>query len=222
MASISNSSIQPWLDFRLNVSLNHVLNFNPETLPATIPPCRTKFQNASEVLSDNCTQVCNKSTSLIQPENPNSLLTCGLWVTLVTMDSYNERSKLVYPKLVYPELKEVYEVAHEHYQNVLQRFAPLGLDAGDEAYFFAAKEAVSMIMFAMLKNRDFSSQGLCSQQELFSLAIPEKFFHVAVYGIVDIPERVRDCVAAICAPASLNPDLGGIGVSMTYSTITPS
>ena len=111
---------------------------------------------------------------------------------------------------------DVKKAAHEHYQDVLRRFAPLGLDAGDEAYVLAARGAVSTTMFALLtENRiqtyqSDSIQGLCSQQILFPT------------DSTDIPQHVRDCVTAICAPRSLNPDLGGIGVSMTYSAITAS
>ena len=206
MAGISGSSIQPWLDLKVDDNLN----FSTETIPATIPSCQTRQRVTGEVILDNCTKLCNSSDSLLDDKFPNNLLTCGLWATLVTLDSYNEEIATMHP--------DVTKAVHKHYQDVLGRFTTLGLDAGDEAYLSAAIGAVSTTMFTLLKENRIqtyqgdSIQGLCSQQDLF----PTTAFEFNT----DIPQHVRDCVTTICAPRSLNPDLGGIGVSMTYSMIT--
>lgn len=208
MAGISGSSIQPWLD----LEVDDYLNFSTETIPATIPSCQTRQRVAGEVTLDNCTKVCNSSNSLLDDEFPNNLLACGLWATLVTLDSYNEDVETMQP--------DVTKVVQQQYQDVLGRFATLGLDAGDEAYVFAAIGAVSTTMFTLLKVNSIQTyQGgsikrLYNQQDLFSTA--------AFEFDTDIPQHVRDCVTTIRAPRSLNPDLGGIGVSMMYSTITAS
>ena len=206
MAGISGSSIQPWLD----LEVDDYLNFSTATIPATIPSCQTRQRITGEVNFNNCTKVCNSSGSLIDDKFPNNLLTCGLWATLVTLDSYNEQTYTMQP--------DVTKAVHEQYQDALGRFTTLGLDAGDEAYVSAAIEAVSTTMFTLLKENRIqtyqgdSIQGLCSQQAL----LPTGAFEYNT----DIPQHVRDCVTMICAPRSLNPDLGGIGVSITYSMIT--
>lgn len=198
MAGISGSSIQPWLD----LELDDYLNFSTTAIPATIPSCQTR--QPGDVVLDNCTQVCNSSGTLLDDELPNNLLTCGLWATLVTLDNYNNEITTMQPNVT--------KAVHKHYQDVLARFTTLGLDAGDEAYVSAAIGAVSTTMFTLLKENRIqtyqadSIQGLCSQQELFPTAAFE--FNT------DVPQHVRDYVTAICAPRNLNPDLGGIGVSM--------
>ena len=217
MAGISGSSIQKWLD----LELNDYLNFSTETIPATIPSCQTMRRATGEVNLDNCTKVCNSSNYLLNDRLPNNLLTCGLWATLVTLDSYKEALDTTMDS--YSEALDSYdggEALHKHFQDVLARFTTLGLDAGDEAYVYAAKGAVSTTMFTLLKGNRIqtyqgdSIQGLCSQQNLF----PTASFEFST----NIPQHVRDCVTTICAPRSLNPDLGGIGVSMTYSMINAS
>ena len=197
MAGISNSSIQLWLDFKVD---DH-LDFNTETIPATIPSCQ------SHVISDNCTQVSSSSASILVDTFPNNLLTCGLWATLVTLDNCVEKNVTGLP--------DVTKAVHQHYQDVLGRFTPLGLDDSDEAFVSAAIGAVSSTLFMLLKENRIQTyegdtiQGLCSQQYLFPTA--------SIEYDTDIPQHVRDRVTTICAPKSLNPDLGGIGVSMTYS-----
>lgn len=45
----------------------------------------------------------------------------------------------------------VTETVYKYYQNVLERFDTLGLDANDKVYVSAAIVAVSTIMFTLLK-----------------------------------------------------------------------
>ena len=60
---IVNSSIQTWLDF--NCTLAH------------------KPQSCSNYLDGNCFWACTSSTEM--KSNPETLVTCGIWATLVAM-----------------------------------------------------------------------------------------------------------------------------------------
>lgn len=215
MAGIYGSSIQPWLDLELDL---HTLDFKLQDIPAVNFSClRTDIE--TDFIQINCTHVCNSSSQLSEYMGMKNMLMCGLWVTLVTLknsfadpDKYNDG----------PVTPDVFE----HYQKELDRFATLGLDQDDTAYALAATGAVSTILStSLLYNNIWTYQGdsafgLCSQQYLF----PDRLlsgYHFPFIGFKldpGLPERLRTCVTAICAPMKLNPDLGGVGVSITYHT----
>ena len=71
MALVSNSSIQPWLDF----SSNQV---------PKLRPCTT-----ANLTIVSCAQVCNDSAVLFQ-DQPSNLVTCGVWTTIVGASGANE------------------------------------------------------------------------------------------------------------------------------------
>ena len=209
MASIFDSSIQPWLDFKVKDNLN----FTTEMIPSTIPSCQLEDQMANSVNLTNCTKICTLPVWLLNNDLPNNLLTCGLFATLAfnlkSLDAEYD------PKHPPSDLAAI----HEQYQDILGRFDILGLDAGDEARVSSIIEAVSTALFTLLKISSAYTyqgdliQGICSQQCLFP-----------TFGTLsaDVPQNVRDCVSVICAPKSLNPDLGGIGVSTRSFTIIGS
>ena len=64
MATLSNSSIQPWLDFSSD----------------QIPSLRACTSDISANVT--CAQVCNDSASIFQHQ-PSNLVTCGVWTTIV-------------------------------------------------------------------------------------------------------------------------------------------
>ncbi|KAL8708730.1 MAG: hypothetical protein Q9220_006456 [cf. Caloplaca sp. 1 TL-2023] len=206
MTGITGSSIQPWLDLKLDGPFCR-LDLSTATVPATIPLCQTRLNGSQEIILGNCTSVCNSTASFLDDELPNNLLTCGLWVSLVTLDTLNEDTS-----------DPQREAVRNHYQEVLTRFTPLGLDAGNEAYAFAATGAVSTLMLALMRDTRLATyqadsiHASCSQQVLFPITGSLNYNN-------DVPQHVRDCVTAICAPRSLNPDLGGIGVRMKHSML---
>ena len=80
MASLSFSTIQSWL------------TFDGKTLPP-IQPCRFVNHSTAPVYPPvyppkypvtDCSNVCNDSISLFEPTNNDTLVTCGLWTTLVS------------------------------------------------------------------------------------------------------------------------------------------
>ena len=54
---------------------------------------------------------------------------------------------------------------------------------------------------------DSSLEGACSEQALFPTSTLTLNY--------DLPQFLQTCVNAICAPRTLNPDLGGIGVGFS-------
>ena len=147
---------------------------------------------------DNCTKVCNSTIELLDVKLPNNLLTCGLWTTLTVLNHY--------PTLTV------------NYAALLGRFDSLGLDASNAAYTYAARDAVSTLMDTLLKKTRVqtyqggsSVEGACSEQALFPSGTLELD--------TDLPRFLRTCVNAICAPSSLNPDLGEIGVRFPYDSM---
>ena len=191
MTGISDSSIQPWLDFQ------------GDNLPANIPSCQTR-QTDGRVILDGCLTVCNQSVELLNSDKPNNLPTCGLYATLTMLDAYTLARNPI----------GSYDDSHDQYVALLGRFSNLGLKANDVAYALAARNAVSATMTVLQKITNIQTfrgdsllEGACSEQALFPSA---------TFGFnTDLPQHLRDCVNAICAPRSLNPDLGGIGVRIS-------
>ena len=81
MATVSKSSIQPWLDFSSN------------QIP-TLRPCTN--ENLTTV---SCAQVCNHSAVLFQDQSSN-LVTCGIWTTIVGARGANESQNPFDPDLL--------------------------------------------------------------------------------------------------------------------------
>lgn len=185
MTGISNSSIQAWLDFR------------GDELPAAIAPCQDVLNYQGPISFVNCTRICNNTLSLLDHTLPKNLLTCGLWSSLTMLDYYNA--------LMNSE-------PSDQVQALLQSFGQVGLDASNATYAYAARNAVSTCMGTLDEvtrvrsyQGDASFRGACSEQMLFPSLSLELSTNLSM--------PLQACVDAICSPRTLNPDLGGIGVS---------
>ena len=115
----------------------------------------------------------------------DNLLTCGYWANLAARSARKVASSDG------PLLQE------------LEKFNEVGLDANDTAYVEASQDALSSVLNeigkssrAMMYQTDTSYYEPCSKLALFSSST-----------------AVHTCIDAICAPRTLNPDLGGVGVS---------
>ena len=158
MASISGSSIQPWLDFKVKDNLD----FTTEMIPSRIPSCQLVNQMVNSLKFTNCTSICTAPVWLLNDDLPNNLHTCGLFATLTfNLKSLNAEYD---PKHPPSDL----EAIHQHYEDILGRFDIVGLDAGDEARVSAIVEAVSTTLFTLLKKSSAYTyqgdliQGICS------------------------------------------------------------
>lgn len=117
MALLASSTIQPWLTFNENLSV--------------IRPCR--FVNVSKELDygdsvvyeypiTNCSGVCNDSISPFEPTNSDTLVTCGLWSTLVSSLTYDALGNFLLPPHDTRSL------------TLLEPFNAVGLDLDDIPY----------------------------------------------------------------------------------------
>ena len=191
MTGVGGSSLQPWLDF------------NGDNLPEIIPACQVEKMNQSGITTTDCTATCNATVALLDPSMPNNLLTCGLFASLTLLNQYTlTRNPL-----------GTYNDSHAFYVPLLARFNDVGLNSTDQDYGFVARNAVSAAMTWLQQITKIQTyrgnlllEGACSEQALFPYALPS--FNP------DLPRHLRDCVDAICAPRTLDPDLGGIGVRM--------
>lgn len=193
MASILNSSIQLWFDYTGDI------------LPVILPCQRIEWVSARPniVLDANCKHVCNDSSSILDPTMPNNLATCGLWSSLTLMPSTTMGD---------PDERSL----NNRVIALLEQFVLLGLDRRDANYAADVRDTVaSCLSFLYNQIMSVTYMGIasfasaCAEQELFT------YFRLA-YRDAQIPtSSFRDCIDAICSPRTLNPDPGGIGVSLS-------
>ena len=150
MAGVTNSSIQPWLDF---------LGSN---LPAAIPACQTRLDTGGRIGLSKCTNVCNDTVEMLQSELPTNLLTCGLWSSLTMLDYYTTLGDDIGP------------LSREQVDTLLGQLTHLGLNASNATYAHTARDAVSTclsIMNQVTRIQTYlgntSVEGACSEQVLF-------------------------------------------------------
>lgn len=197
MVGITNSSIQLWLDF------------TGDTPPA-IPPCERQPQYfpyegwLPALQAGNCTSVCNNSDSMLDPTLPNNLVTCGLWASLTVMPLMT----VGYPDIINRT---------DQVNALLEPFVQLGLNRNDAEYARATRFTVASGL-GDLYNRIMSDTYMggasfasaCTEQKLFPYSNPE-------YAVAEnLPYSLHACIEAICSTRTLNPDLGGIGVSLLH------
>ena len=183
----------------INSTIQPWLDFKNGSLPATIPLC-------TYTDTGNCTRVCNDSTVMLEPSAPGNLLTCGLWSTLTMLASYTDYAAEFAP------------LSRDRVDSLLQRFEPLGLDATNATYAYSARDAVSNCLSTIYRvtrlqvsYRGDTAPGIaCSGQMLF----PTPAHTLST----DLSYALNLCVDAICSRRTLNPDLGGVGVSLISCT----
>lgn len=168
------------------------LNNAASNLPTNIPVCQGP---------QKCAEVCIESVELIDPGRPNNLLTCGLFSSLTMLNYYAVQMPSVAP------------LPKSRVDTLLEPFSRLGLDANNETHSYATRNAVSECLSELYqvtrvqtsKGQEVST-GPCSEQLLYPFQASEFSTNIA--------EPLLSCVNAICAPRTLNSDLGGVGVSL--------
>ena len=105
-------------------------------------------------------------------------------------------------------------VTHDQLETSIAAFRSLSLDADNQSYGYIVRSAVSESMTLLYRAmrvqtyaNDVLSQGFCSEQKLYPFQSPE--------FLADVAGPLHTFVDAICKLRSLNPDLGGVGVSLT-------
>ena len=164
MALLAGSSIQSWLTF-----------------DGTLPPIQAcKFVNHSgaqywdegrdpagynPIYSDtDCSNVCNDSISLFEPGNSDTLVTCGLWTTLVssmTLTSNELGDHLLPPN----DTKSL---------SLLKAFNSVGLDLDIIPYTLSYADTISdclVEIYSDVKELSYADDGTmpanCSENDIF-------------------------------------------------------
>ena len=167
MASLTSSSIQPWLTFN-------------GTLPP-INPCRfadsiAQYGDGNSSSSVNtsvyppvypitsCSNVCNDSISLFEPTNNDTLVTCGLWTTLVSnmTSTSDESGEYLLPPNDTQSL------------NLLKAFNAVGLDLDMIPYTQSYADTISdclVEIYSDVKELSYADDGTmpanCSENDIF-------------------------------------------------------
>ena len=149
MASVNGSSIQPWLTF--NGTLHH------------IQPCNIVYgpQDSSQT---DCSNVCNHSISLFEPNNSDTLVTCGLWTTLVS--SMTSTSDELGNHLLPPDDTQSL--------SLLKAFNAVGLDLDMIPYTQSYADTISdclVEIYSDVKEFSYADDGTmpanCSENDIF-------------------------------------------------------
>ena len=156
MASLTDSSIQSWL------------TFDGTHLPP-IQPCRFVNHSSAAVYSPNysitdCSNVCNDSISLFEPNNSDTLVTCGLWTTLVSSMSStpDELGNLLLPP------------NDTHSLSLLKKFNAVGLHQDMVQYTQSYADTISdclVEIYSDVKEFSYADDGTmpanCSENDIF-------------------------------------------------------
>ena len=150
MTSLTGSSIQSWLNFS-------------GTLPP-IQPCKYVDLENGPTYTTSCSNVCNDSTSLFEPTNYDTLVTCGLWTTLVSSrtSTSDELGNYLLPPNDTQSL------------NLLKAFNAVGLDLDMIPYTQSYADTISdclVEIYSDVKELSYPDDGTmpvnCSKNDIF-------------------------------------------------------
>ena len=152
-------------------------------------------------------------------------MTCGLWSSLVYAYNFDGSA---------PDPNHYIEDAPV---DLLSSFANVGLDADDPEYFqwsvsYAdVMSACFVYLYQNVKAWKSADDGLvfdaCTKSALFpnspssnrsilsNSSADAYMVQYADASIVDTADTIRDCLVDICSPVALNPELTGVGVSLS-------
>lgn len=191
LKNIRNSTLQPWLDF--NASLP--LGFSPSC-------AIEQSQNTSSRDLKSCIHVCNDTFELLQPDQPQNLLTCGVWTALTVA----KHVSIEWTDAGSPTEPEGFRIQPLLIDQNLHQFESLGLSFSDSTYITSAMSAIAHSLSQLeetTRTRDllgeFQGIGLCTQDRIFDI---HKWLN----------SNVGVCLSSICGPSYIDQDLGGIGV----------
>lgn len=191
MALVPNSSLHNWISFA-NITGN-----NP-----SFPPCQhvdwmpdsDDLHQVRNLTNVSCTQVCNDSVSLFGWQD--NLATCGLWVALGYTKNFDQFGPI--PNAIKNDPV-----------GLLKSFADVGLDIDDPDYIKTAAGYGDLISDCFesiyLKTRKVGFGGLvsgaCTRNGLFPYSYDS---------------GIQTCLEEICSPVAFNPELTGVGVSLSH------
>ena len=183
-----------------NSSLQFWRDFKYDQSPQFVaPPCQGFSANG------DCGQICDNYVALLDPAAPVNLLACGLWTSLTYF-------------VFDVGLGNLNASTAASINGSLASFETWGLPASNTTYIYQSRNAVAAVLKELNRVTRIqtylsseSMQGSCAEQTLFPVGVEA--------NSSDISSRLADCLDAICAPRSLDPDLGGIGVRLFLTPI---
>ena len=186
----SNSSIHSWLDYNLE---------NP--LPI-LHPCAIRTSNSTaqvpSVTTTDCSLVCTNNTSLFDPATPDNLVNCGIWISVVS------------------NWQTQYEAITTIPDALLDPFRAVGLNRTDALDISAVKETFGSCfsaIYALSRLGTIEADGSIAASCISNNLFPNDLSNSSVHNTTG---SIANCVDAICTPATLNPDIGGIGVYLSF------
>ena len=163
MALLAGSSIQPWLTFDGTLPLIQPCRFvNHSIVNQSITNPPNGYGDTPVYPITNCSNVCNDSISLFEPTNSDTLVTCGLWSTLVSSLTYDGLGNALLPP---NDTKSL---------TLLKPFNAVGLDLDDIPYTLSYADEISdclVEIYSDVKQFSFADDGTipanCSRNDIF-------------------------------------------------------
>ncbi|KAG8531221.1 uncharacterized protein KY384_004579 [Bacidia gigantensis] len=216
-------TLQDWIDINVDKA-------------SQSPGCSLLYPEDPRALTDseywpyfaegNCLTICNNSGYLLDKESHasrttvNNLATCGLWTTLATRRNYysdriaNWNST---PEFIGSDSAKRFALNVQMLDNDIGRLSHWSLDWQNLQYVVASRNAiVKELGFA------FSSSKVGTYED--TIAFPysctgDGLFPPLEDDGVELDRapvqqnfELQSCIRQICAPRTVNPELGGIGV----------
>ena len=182
-----NSPLQAWIDFDFFANNPPMSghNFSGPTMNQYLQSNNTPIKPCTlGGVELNCTDVCSNASALFDPQAVHNLVTCGSWAEMQALNlSYTLYSARDFSP-----------------------FWPVGLNENDTDWGSLLRGDITECFQNFYTSRLYitSASGAlndaCNMQG-FGIGTPA--------GTPD----VGLCIESLCAPLTLNPDLGGIGVS---------
>ena len=225
MGLTSLSSIDGWLNLDLR-------NFD-QVRPCQFVDYASGF-STPHVVNTSCAKVCNDSESLFRPGTSN-LLTCGTWATIASVftDVSSTDSHTV-NETFSVGLFDGFRAVNGSVTSIFDDFQAVGLDSSVLPYTRSYTDTISECFLETylgvnawsVSNDDAIIPAFCRVDSMFPFSAMLKrggglrdFSNQTLDSSINSAlGALRPCVAALCSPRTLNPDIAGIGVSLPLSS----
>ena len=180
-----NSSLQPWFDYGAAIRRHPYGITDPL---ASLPPIQPCYGYSIQGETVNCSVVCDEPYLLFDPQHTSNLATCGLWAT-------------VGPSLVQSNQLPNTTPFDAVGLNVSSLEIPENLDG-------SLTTSSSQLQLTLLSC--FGSFYVATRTLTRDItAVPQTCSFTAIFRN---PLQVEPCFMNLCAPRTLDADLGGVGV----------
>ena len=180
---LSNSPLQPWFDY--GTAISHTAY---RTDPfAALPPIQPCYGGSVGGKTLNCSAVCDESYLLFDPQHPENLVTCGLWATV---------GAILLQSGPLPATTPFDAVGLN-----VSSLEPVGIVDGG----LAGNNALQRILVSCFASFYAGTHD-------FTQHTRDTPSSCSAFAMFQNPLQVEPCFEDLCAPRTLGPDFGGIGV----------